>query len=123
MDCMGPNETNYTNDKCGLGLQSKLIPHHSVHSLLSNDHSEGGWSSGTDVDEETELQTRPNSLSEAANMSSNFIKRKTSQILQVVTGSSKIDVPFPLQLAALVDAYTSSEIASSLRSEVNRCFH
>jgi len=90
---------------------------------FSNDHSEGGQSSGTDVDKETELQTHPNSLAEAMNMSGNFIKRKTAQILQVVTGSSKIDIPFPPQLAALVDAYASSKIASFLQSEVNRCFN
>lgn len=117
---LGPSETNYTDEERGLSSSAAPVHRHSARSLLgSNGHSEGGRSSGTDVDEETELQTRPNSLAEPANTSSNFIKRKTSQLLQAVSGTGKIDAPLSPQLAALVDAYSSSEIASSLRAEIN----
>lgn len=113
---LGMDEANYVDEERGLGLRT--VP--PARSLIgSNGHSEGGRSSATDVEDETELQTRPNSLAEAASTSGKFIKRKTSQLLHAVSGPSKVDIPLSSQLAALVDAYASSEIASSLRAEID----
>ena len=115
----GPNETNYNDEERVLGLRPVAVHRRAARSLIgSNGHSDSSRSSGTD-DDETELVTRPNSLAEAASTSGNFIKRKTSQLLQVVSRSSKTDTPLSPQLAALVDAYASSEIAYSLRTEIN----
>ncbi|OCH89695.1 hypothetical protein OBBRIDRAFT_756218 [Obba rivulosa] len=72
--------------------------------------------SSTMADEETELQTRADS---AAGSSSNFIKRKTSQLLDAIRPASvRGDAPLPPKLAELVDAYSHSEIAVSLRAEI-----
>jgi hypothetical protein len=116
----GQDEVNYTDEERGLGLRSVTVHRDSARSLIgSNGHSEGGQSSTTDVEDETELQTRPNSLAEATSGSGNFIKRKTSQLLQAVSGTSKVETPLSSQLVALVDAYASSDIASSLRAEID----
>ncbi|KAF8519557.1 hypothetical protein JB92DRAFT_3141717 [Gautieria morchelliformis] len=116
----GPDEINDTDEERGLGLRSAPVHRHPARSLIgSNSHSEGGRSSASDPEDETELQTRPNSLAEVASTSGNFIKRKTSQLLQAVSGPSKVNAPLSSQLAALVDVYDSSEIASSLRAEIN----
>ncbi|KAF8577787.1 hypothetical protein K439DRAFT_1655013 [Ramaria rubella] len=112
-------ERNYTDEERAVGLSAPTPRHHTRSLISSNGHSEGGRSSGTDIDEETELQTRPNSLAEVANTSGNFIKRKTSQLLQAVSGSNKSDSPLSPQLTALVNAYASSEIASSIRADIN----
>ena len=117
---LGHDEGNYADEERGLGLRSVTVHRDPVRSPIgSNGHSEGAQSSATDVEDETELQTRPNSLAEATSASGNFIKRKTSQLLQAVSGSSKVDAPLSSQLVALVDAYASSEIASSLRAEID----
>ncbi|KDQ08706.1 hypothetical protein BOTBODRAFT_37700 [Botryobasidium botryosum FD-172 SS1] len=74
------------------------------------------------VEEETELRTRPNSLSDTAKASDgeNFIKRKTSQILEAFSsaGSSKGEAPLAPKLAYLVDSYAQSEIAAAIKAEV-----
>ena len=67
--------------------------------------------------EETELQTRTSS---AVGASSNYIKRKTSQLLQAISPSSRPrDTPLPRQLVALVDSFSSSELATQLQTDIN----
>ncbi|KAF7981305.1 hypothetical protein HWV62_34233 [Athelia sp. TMB] len=68
----------------------------------------------TDVaEEETELRTRPSSIS---SQTSNFIKRKTSQLLEAVTPSAHVDTPLAPALAALVEAYANSDIAAEIKA-------
>jgi len=69
------------------------------------------------VEEETELQVR--SLS-AVDSTHGYIRRKTSQLFEAVSFSSQSgDKPLSPRLMALVDAYTASDIATSLRSEID----
>jgi len=75
---------------------------------------------------ETEPQTRPNSLSEASvgagESSRNYIRRKTSNLFSAITSASstKADTtPVPPRLAALVQSYASSEIASEIQGEID----
>ena len=108
------------DEERGFGLQTVPAHQHAARSLISsNGHSEGARSSATEIEEETELQTRPNSMAEAASASDNFIKRKTSRLLQVVSGINRGSTPLTPQLMALVDAYARSDIASSLRVEID----
>jgi hypothetical protein len=72
---------------------------------------------GEDNDD-TELRTRPNSISSSTG---NYIKRKTSQIINAVTSSSSaVDDPLPPSLASLVEAYASSNIASEIKAEMEQ---
>jgi ABC-type multidrug transport system permease subunit len=107
-----------SDDSTNLGDEERglLAPHHvplSVRSLLS-----------ANLDEETELQTRPASAASStggyiATSTGNYIKRKTSQLLDAVSsGSRKPDVVLAPQLAALVQAYADSEIATRIRREM-----
>ncbi|KAF8150148.1 hypothetical protein B0H34DRAFT_176981 [Crassisporium funariophilum] len=98
------DHTNLADEERGLGLP--LLPHSvplSVRSLLS-----------TNPDDETELHT-------SSSASSNYIKRKTSQIYDaVVSGSSSRrmqETPVAPALAGLVEAYADSEIAAGIRAE------
>lgn len=73
------------------------------------------------VTEETELQTRPNSLSDtAAGSSAGYIKKKASQLLDVlsISGSQKSSKPLSPRLSSLLKAYADSEVAASIRSEI-----
>nr|GAT55146.1 ABC transporter protein [Mycena chlorophos] len=66
--------------------------------------------------EETELRTRPNSITGAGN----YVKRKTSQLLEAVSLSSSrkaANAPIPPKLAALVAAYADSTIARNIKEE------
>ena len=86
-------------------------------------------------EDSTELQTRPNSINEgqgqdgltaenrsgsgAASAAGNYIKRKTSQLLDVFSSSStQADVAIHPQLAQLVQAYASSQIAADIRADI-----
>ena len=79
-------------------------------------------------EEETELQTRPNSLSEGSSptqrtaTAGNFIQRKSSQLFDALSSSPRLDVPvvLPPELAELVQAYADSNVAAELLSEVAR---
>ncbi|EGN98732.1 hypothetical protein SERLA73DRAFT_168345 [Serpula lacrymans var. lacrymans S7.3] len=73
-------------------------------SVRSNDRS------STAVEEETEMRTRRVSISSS-------IRRKTSQLLEAVTGSQSSDGPVSPRLAALVDAYLASDVAADIRNE------
>lgn len=67
--------------------------------------------------DETELQTRSGSITPD---SSSFVKRKTSQFLDVLRGGQQRgSAALSPQLATLVDAYAASEIAASIKSEVD----
>jgi hypothetical protein len=103
------DETNITDEERGFGS-------HLSRSLLSN----------SVVPDETELRTRATSVADSVTRSaSNFIKNKTSQVLEVVTPStSQVEAP-PLtpKLAALVDAYAQSDIAASIRGQIEQLSH
>lgn len=75
--------------------------------------------------EETELQTRSNSLSNTAAGSTTYIKHKASQLLDVlsISGSQKSAKPVSPRLSALIKAYSESEIASSIRAEIEAASH
>ncbi|TCD61218.1 hypothetical protein EIP91_008769 [Steccherinum ochraceum] len=71
--------------------------------------------SSTSTDE-TELQTRAGS---AVSSSTQFIKRKTSQLLGAITPTSQRgDTPISARLAELVDAFKNSDIAADLAAEI-----
>jgi len=95
--------SNVGDEERGLGHASSFVP-----------FPRSRPSSTTPPEGETELQTRPNSISSTGK----YIKRKTSQLLEAVRssglGSSK---PTPPKLAALVEAYATSEIAAAIKAE------
>ncbi|KAF8176209.1 hypothetical protein K438DRAFT_81241 [Mycena galopus ATCC 62051] len=70
---------------------------------------------GSSSPEDTELRTR------TASGAGNYIKRKTSQLLEAVSLSSghnrRANAPLAPKLAALVDAYAASGIAREIRLE------
>lgn len=79
----------------------------------STAHDENNNNSGHD---ETELRTRPNSLSSATG---NYLKRKTSQLINAVTSSaSTTSDPLSAPLTALVEAYAASDIAAEIKAEM-----
>lgn len=83
----------------------------SMHSPFSN----GNDTESTRA-EETELQSRRGSIT---SNSSAFVKRKTSQFLNVINGNQlKSDAPLAPQVSLLVEAYAASEIATSIRVEI-----
>ncbi|THH08580.1 hypothetical protein EW145_g2614 [Phellinidium pouzarii] len=87
----------------------------SLHSSNGNSNAES-----TSVDE-TELQTRPNSVTTE---SSAFVKRKTSQFLDVIRGNqNKANTPLSPRLAVLVEAYAASDIATGVRAEIDSFAH
>ena len=107
-----------SDDSTNLGDEERglLTLHHvplSVRSLLS-----------ANLDEETDFQTRPASAASSTGGSlatsiMNYIKRKTSQLLDAVaSGSKNSEVLLSPQLAALVQAYADTEIAARIRWEV-----
>ena len=65
--------------------------------------------------EETELQTRPNSVNSET---SAYVKRKTSQLLNVIRGNQQTDAPLSPRLAELVEAFAASNIAADVRTEI-----
>jgi ABC-type multidrug transport system ATPase subunit len=78
--------------------------------------SSNGQGDTTPQDEETELQTREHSLLETA---AGSIKKKTSQLLEVISSSSsRVHQPLSAQLASLVQSYADSDIAKSIRAEI-----
>lgn len=66
--------------------------------------------SSTAVEEETELRTRRVSFTSS-------IKRKTSQILEAVRSSPSGDNALTPKLAQLVESYSTSEVARSIKAE------
>jgi hypothetical protein len=101
---------NFNDEERGLGRG--LPPSQLVHAL-------GGRSSTSGLDspedhDETELQTRPNSI---ASTTGRYIKRKTSQLLEAVSSSAEGNKQLSPKLAALVEAYADSEIARAIQRE------
>ena len=79
-----------------------------------------GGQSPNPTDEETELQVRRNGNGNGA--SEGFLQRKTSQLLEVVSlSTAQGSDPGPSlmpHIAAFVDAYATSEIATAIRAEI-----
>ena len=65
--------------------------------------------------EETEPQTRS---STAVETSSNFIKRKTSQLLEAISPAQLNDAPLSPKLLELVENYNNSTIYTQLKEEI-----
>lgn len=98
--------TNLGDEERGLSRTSQAVPL-SIRSRTA--------SSSTPPEEETELQTRPGSI---ASSTGKYIKHKTSQLLEAVTSSSSgSGNPITPKLAALVEAYAASHIATQIREE------
>ncbi|KAL5504214.1 ADP1 [Sanghuangporus vaninii] len=77
--------------------------------------SSGNGTESTQADE-TELQSRRGSI---VSDSSGFVKRKTSQFIDVIRGNQhKGNAPLSPQVAALVEAYIASDIAAGIRAEI-----
>lgn len=83
-----------------LGTEEQGLAHHAAASTSSGD--------------ETARRTRPNSI---ASSTGAFIKRKTSELFSSASQRS-VDGPLPPKLAALVDAYATSEIAADIKSDI-----
>lgn len=66
--------------------------------------------SSTAVEEETELRTRGISFTSS-------IKRKTSQLLEAVRSSPSGNSTLAPKLAQLIEAYSTSEVAQSIKAE------
>lgn len=76
-----------------------------------NNRSQGSSSNG----ESTDIQTRAASV---VSSSSQYLKKKTSQLIGAITPTSQRgDKPIPPKLAELVHAFESSEDAASLKAE------
>jgi hypothetical protein len=93
-----------------------LLPRHELRI------SSGGQSSSS-VEEETELQVRRNG--DGSNNNENgdsFLRRKTSQLLEVVSLSTshggESGPQLTPQVAALVDSYATSDIAAGIRADI-----
>ncbi|CAE6514971.1 unnamed protein product [Rhizoctonia solani] len=83
-----------------------------------------GSSQGASEDS-TELRTRPSTSSESASASEgtatgNYIQRKTSQLFEAFSSSPRVEAPvmLPPKLAALVQSYSDSEIASGIMAQI-----
>lgn len=87
----------------------------SPHAVPLSVRSSNGVSTAVEDEEETELRTRPSSISSSTGQ---YIKRKTSQLIGAVTSSSTPgDTPLAPRLVALIEAYASSTIAAEIKSE------
>ena len=108
LDASPPNET------AGLEGEAQQDVEQAYGSPPSNlDLPTGGRQSSSS--EETE----PRTSSTVIENSTNFIKRKTSRLLEAIApGTTHVDAPLPPKLAALVDAFRNSEIATELKSEI-----
>ena len=97
--------SNLGDEERGLGRAPAFVP------FVPRSHPS---SSTPSPEGETELQTRHNSISSTGK----YLKRKTSQLIEAVRssglGSNK---PTPPKLAALVEAYATSEIAAAIKAE------
>ncbi|EPT01714.1 hypothetical protein FOMPIDRAFT_1119813 [Fomitopsis schrenkii] len=81
-----------------------------------NGGSASGHSKSSSATEETELQPRASSVAGSA---SGYVRKKTSQLLQAITPNSLPGGgPLAPRLQALVDAFASSTIATSLKEEI-----
>lgn len=111
-----PTEPSSAGDDNNIADEERAFA--SLHAVpLSVRSSNGVSSTAFEGENDTELRTRPNSISSSTG---NYIKRKTSQLLETVTSSStKGDIPLAPRLAALVDAYASSTIATGIKTDMD----
>lgn len=108
------------DDRSNLADEERGLAKHLSRSALANGQSSA--SSSSDVVDETEMRTRkPGSATTES--SSNFVKRKTSQLVKAVVGEQPVDVPLSHKLSALVEAYATSDIAKSIREEIHALLH
>lgn len=92
-------ETAYTGDE-----ESGLRPPHSVPATSATSPNEG-----------TGQRTQPKSIGSSTG---GYIKRKTSELLEAVSSSSKsTTAPLAPKLAALVDSYAQSDVALGIKAE------
>ncbi|KAH8117946.1 hypothetical protein DFH11DRAFT_867335 [Phellopilus nigrolimitatus] len=109
------------DESSNLGDEERGLLHSRNGRSSRSAHSSNGNTETTGANE-TELQTRPSSI--ATTESSAFVKRKTSQFLDAIRGNQhKINDPLSPQLAALVEAYAASDIASGIRDEIESHAH
>ncbi|KAF8525935.1 hypothetical protein BU17DRAFT_83439 [Hysterangium stoloniferum] len=108
------SNTQNTDEERVVGLQTDPSHRQAARSLMASSAN-----SETADEEETELQIRRSSTPDIAASSGNFIKRKTSQLIQAVSGTSRASTPISPQISSLVDAFGSSTLASAIRTEIN----
>lgn len=97
-----------------------LPPRHELHI------SSGGQSSSS-AEEETELQVRRNGDGNSNENGDSFLRRKTSQLLEVVSLSTShggdSGPQLTPQVAALVDSYAASDISAGIRADIRAVAH
>ena len=71
---------------------------------------------GTQVVEETEMRSRANSI---MTDTSGFVKRKTSQLFNAIRGGRREVPSLSPKLAAIIEAYTASDIAVGIHAEID----
>ncbi|KAK0500216.1 hypothetical protein EDD18DRAFT_1318341 [Armillaria luteobubalina] len=104
-----------TEDTSNLGDEERGLRRQAVPVSV---HSHPSSSTTSPPGEETELQTRPNSIS---SFTGAYIKRKTSQLFEAVSGPPKSgSEPLAPKLLALVDAYAQSTIAADIKAETDQ---
>ncbi|KAK0205010.1 hypothetical protein DFS33DRAFT_1373581 [Desarmillaria ectypa] len=104
-----------TEDTSNLGDEERGLRRQAVP-LSVRSHPSSSTSSPPG--DETELQTRPNSISSSTGA---YIKRKTSQLFEAVSGPPKPgNEPLAPKLLALVDAYAQSSIAADIKAETDQ---
>ena len=118
-----------SDDGHNLADEERALPRTSP----SHSHSDPSASSHTQVHanlDVTEQRTRPNSIAESMSVATksasggagNYIKRKTSQLMDVISSGSTKGNEGPTispQLAGLVRAYYDSDIANAIREDIN----
>ena len=105
----GLTESSSVEDRSNLADEERGLVSHSSSSQRPTSNGylpEGNGANGT---------RKPSSI---ASGSSQFVKRKASQLLKAVVGEQPADVPLSQKLSELVDAYASSDIASSIWVEM-----
>jgi hypothetical protein len=95
----GEDQTNLRDEERGL---ERRPPGHSTRT-------------STEAGEETELRS-------VASSAGGYVKRKTSQLLSIVSGNGSGEGDagrLPPKLAALVDAYAASDVATDIKAEID----
>lgn len=110
-----PPDEFSVDDRSNLADEERGLASHLSHPVHTNGHS--STSSTSDVLDETEMRTRKPSSTNTE--SSNYVKRKTSQLIKVVVGEQPVEAPLSQKLSALVDAYAASDMATSIREEID----
>ena len=107
------DHSNLNDEERGLGRAARhLLP----QTTGRRSRASRSGSGSPEHPEETELQTRPNSI---ASSTGKYIKRKTSQLLEAVSSTSaQVNKQSSPKLAALVEAYAESEIANFIKREL-----